>query len=305
MPANARKIARSTVAGVIALLVSTAPGHAGWREDVGTFRIGMVAEPGAGQSVAGLASLKEAYSTALGLPVEILVARNLPALVMAQADRRIDYAIYSAAAYATAWHLCGCVEPVVAPVGVDGSTGVRAVLLTRAGAAGSPSEAGGREVAVAGTSARSNAAELSKAIASAAGAEPLLVGGISAEEAERRFAEGEVDFILGWEPVDASGSSLPGGGTSGRLVSAGIDAGTLLSLWHSRPLRYGPHAVRSDLDDEAKRLLGDFLAGLKDRRPEVYDLVEFHHQGGFVIATHDEYGTTVEAVGATAAAPRM
>lgn len=68
-------------------------------------------------------------------------------------------------------------------------------------------------------------------------------------------------------------------------------------------VRYGPHAVRAELDGEAKRLLAGFLVDLKDSRPDVYDLVEFHHQGGFVATTHDEYRGVIDAVGALAAAP--
>lgn len=304
MPRNARKITISAAAGAVALLAFAAPGAAGWREDAGTFRIGMVAEPGAGQSVAGLAALKDAYSAALGLPVEILVARSLPALVAAQADRRVDYAVYTAAAYATAWRLCGCVEPVAAPVGADGSTGLRGVLLARSAAAGSLSQVGGRRVAIAGKGPLSAVGELVRAAAAVGGTAPALVEAASAEEAERLFGSGEVEFILGWEPVDATGAGTGGAGTLQRLASGGT-GGDLLTLWSSKPVRYGPHAVRTDLDGEAKRLLADFLTGLKDRQPEIYDLVEFHRQGGLVVTAHDAYQGAVDAVGAIAAAPRL
>ena len=93
----------------------------------------MIAEEGAGQAVPGLSILKRAYSQALGIPVEIFVARDYAALIDAQATARVDYAIYSTTAYATAALLCSCVEPVVAPVGEDGATGIVAVLVTRDG----------------------------------------------------------------------------------------------------------------------------------------------------------------------------
>ncbi|TIR80225.1 MAG: phosphonate ABC transporter substrate-binding protein, partial [Mesorhizobium sp.] len=106
---------------------------ADWRADIGTFRIGIVAEPGGGNTVPGLARLTDAYTNALGMKVEFVVARDYAALIEAQASGRIQYAVYSALAYATASERCGCVEPLVAPVDADGAAGVRSVLVTRDG----------------------------------------------------------------------------------------------------------------------------------------------------------------------------
>ena len=305
MPPKARKIALLAAAAVVPLLGLAAPAWAGWREDLGTFRIGMVAEPGAGQSVAGLPALKDAYSAVLGMPVEVLVARSLPALVEAHADRRVDYAIYTATAYATAWRLCGCVEPVAPPGGGAGSTGRRAVLHGRTSPAASLAGVAGRRIAVsdAGQGPFPPAAGLMDAVAAAGGAVPVAVEAASAEEAERLFAAGDVEFILGWEPVAADGAATPGSGTKARLAARGLDAAGVSAVWTSPPVRFGPHAVRTDLDAEPKRLLSSFLSGLKDRQPEVYDLVEFHRQGGFVAADHEAYRYVVETVGALAAAP--
>ena len=101
---------------VALVLALTLPSHAGWREDMKTFRVGMIERQGAGQAVPGLSILERSYSMALGIPVEIFVARDYAALIDAQASGRVDYAIYSTTAYATAQLLCSCVEPVVAPV---------------------------------------------------------------------------------------------------------------------------------------------------------------------------------------------
>ena len=74
-----------------------APAAADWREDIGTFRVGVVAEPGAGNTIAGLAELNDAFTKALGLKVEFLVAHSYAALIDAQVSTRIEYASYSAA----------------------------------------------------------------------------------------------------------------------------------------------------------------------------------------------------------------
>ena len=98
---------------------------------------------------AGLAVLKQAYAQALGIPVEIFVARDYAALIDAQATARVDYAIYSTTAYATAALLCACVEPVAAPVGEDGATGIKAILVTRDGRLSKPADISTHRVAIA------------------------------------------------------------------------------------------------------------------------------------------------------------
>ncbi|WP_353806498.1 hypothetical protein [Mesorhizobium sp.] len=72
--------------------------RADWRDDIGTFRVGIVAEPGAGNTVPGLALLTEAYTKALGMKVEFVVSRDYAALIEAQANAHIEYAVYSTTA---------------------------------------------------------------------------------------------------------------------------------------------------------------------------------------------------------------
>ncbi|TIS77647.1 MAG: phosphonate ABC transporter substrate-binding protein, partial [Mesorhizobium sp.] len=62
------------------------PVRADWRDDIGTFRVGIVAEPGAGNTVPGLALLTDAYTKALGMKVEFVVSRDYAALIEAQAN---------------------------------------------------------------------------------------------------------------------------------------------------------------------------------------------------------------------------
>ena len=82
----------SASALLASLIGQTAESFAGWREDMKSFRIGMIAEPGGGQTVTGLATLKQSYERALGIPVDIFVARDYAALIDAQATGRVDYA---------------------------------------------------------------------------------------------------------------------------------------------------------------------------------------------------------------------
>jgi phosphonate transport system substrate-binding protein len=93
-----------------------------------------------------------------------------------------------------------------------------------------------------------------------------------------------------------AGGQLADPGTVARLEAAGISQTALQVVWTSGLLRYGPHAVRSDLDREAKRRLVVFLTNLRSMSPEVYDLLESKHSGGFIVADPKEYAMATAIV---------
>jgi phosphonate transport system substrate-binding protein len=287
---------------VLALLGAACanPARADWRDDIGTFRIGVVAEPGAGNTIPGLALLTDAYTKALGMKVEFVVARDFAALIEAQANARIEYAVYSATAFATASERCGCVEPLVAPVDADGAIGIRSVLLTRDGklpdlaamkthrVAMAPSDSvGGSLLPLAGL-----AAEGVKVTGDA----PFLTHADTAAAAETMLIDGQAEAMFGWVPAAADGQPDVTGGTPARLEAAGLSKAGLQVVWTSGLLRYGPHAVRSDLDPEAKRRLTVFLTNLRSMSPDVYDLLESKHSGGFTVAVPNDYAMAVAIV---------
>src|SRR5690606_4354540 len=92
--------------------------------------------------------LNAAFTKALGLKVEFFVARSYAALIDAQASSRIEYAVYSASAYAAAYRRCACVEPLVAPTGEDGSIGIRSVLIAKDGRLRSVTDLAGHRIAL-------------------------------------------------------------------------------------------------------------------------------------------------------------
>jgi phosphonate transport system substrate-binding protein len=54
--------------------------------------------------------------------------------------------------------------------------------------------------------------------------------------------------------------------------------------------------VRSDLDPEAKRRLSVFLTNLRSMTPDVYDLLEPEHSGGFTTVVAKDYDTAASIV---------
>ncbi|WP_430691537.1 phosphate/phosphite/phosphonate ABC transporter substrate-binding protein [Mesorhizobium vachelliae] len=287
-------------AAVAALAAAFGPARADWRDDIGTFRIGIVAEPGGGNTVPGLARLTDAYANALGMKVEFVVARDYATLIEAQASGRVQYAIYSALAYATASERCGCVEPLVAPVDADGAVGIRSVLVTRDGRLSDLAAMASHRIAIAPAD-NVGGSLLPLSALSAEGVKitqdsPFLTRAISATAAETMLSDGEADALFGWETANAEGRSIRSEGTVARLEAAGIPETSLRVLWTSGLLRYGPHTVRSDLDPEAKRQLTVFLTNLKSQTPDVYELLERAHSGGFGPAAQKDYAMAVAIV---------
>ncbi|PSM16832.1 phosphonate ABC transporter substrate-binding protein [Nitratireductor sp. StC3] len=280
---------RTTLAGLAVaatIALGSSPAQAGWKEEVGTLRIGMLARPGAGAAVPGASAIERAFSKALGIPVDIFVARDFAALIDAHANARVHYAVYSALAYALAWRRCNCVEPLAAPISRDGATGIRAQLIVAPGVVERPTPP--RIAYVPG----SLASDLLPRLASTGGADEAEIADErrvavkSAAEAERRFIAGKVDGLFGWAYERVGGAT---GGTVDRLVKAGLAADGFDIAWTSAPIRYGPHAIRTDLPDELKQALARFLTSLKQQQPDIYDLVEEERQGGFLRVSQSDY----------------
>lgn len=299
-------LASPAMIGVLAALVMLLPAtgaHADWRDEMKVFRIGMIARDSSGQAVPGLAVIKRAYTQALGLPVEIFVARDYAALIDAQATARVDYAIYSTTAYATASLLCSCVEPVVSPVGADGATGLMAVLITRDKRLKTLDDMEAHRIALPpGDLAGLALANLSDGKIFD-GSEPFFVPAASASDAEALLVDGSVDVVLGWVPVGADKDATLSGGTLERLAAAGLDGEALSVVWSSPVLRYGPHTLRLGFNGEVRKILLRFLTGLADFQPDLYEVIETERGGGLVEVTSDDYAAAVDMVRRIGAEP--
>ena len=262
------------IAGICALAVF--PAHAaqtGWRGDMGTFRIGLVAPDGR-MSARDRALVREAFSSALGMPVDIFQARNFPALIDAQAAGHVDYAVYSAVAFIAAVRYCGCVEPLAAPVSQGGATGLRAVVLSRADAAPGSGEAGRIAMAAGGSLGPLAAFDIREA-----GLRGRIVQFQTPEEALSAFLQGDVEAMAG-HVLTGPGGDMEATGTVALLQARGLAPSGLAIAWRGPVIGFGPHTVRTTLSGEAKSILRDVLTGLAGR-PDVLEALSPRFTGGF------------------------
>lgn len=300
--AIAKPMAGVVLGCVAALLLSGNARSADWRQEMGTFRVGMIAA--AAPSTAGLAALRRSYSAALGMPVDFFIARDFAMLIDAQASSRVEYAIYSATAYATASELCQCVEPLSAPLDVDGALGLRSIVIARRDLVSALSDLPKAGLLVPPDDSipgwQAPLALLAEDGLPLRGDEPFVIKAESAAAAEQKFIAGESGAIIGWERVTDADEGLPAGGTLDRLKRAGVDPSALEIIWRSPVLRYGPHTVRKALSSEAKVILTDYLAEVHSKDPQAYDLLSGGHAGGFAPVDDLAYAPVKELVRAAA-----
>ncbi|MFP1630154.1 PhnD/SsuA/transferrin family substrate-binding protein [Zhengella sp. ZM62] len=268
------RIAATFLAGSV--LVASLPGAAAgadWREEKGTFRIGIAAQGGP-PDTAGASLIRAAYADALGLPVELVVARDYAALIDAQAAGRVDYGIYSAMAYVAARRYCACVEAIAAPVSATGATGSRAVVIRRLPVSGD----GGSYILAHVETGLPGALEALAPGGDPEGASP--VGFATGEEALQAFIDGRTDALAG-HVLTGPGGDIAGTGTMALLGARGLSPAGLTIALRGPVLAFGPHAVSTTLDAEAKTILRGFLSGLAQARPDLVEALSPRFPGGF------------------------
>ncbi len=264
---------------------------ADWRKDVGTFRIGMVVGNDVAGSIARAEPFRLAISEALGINVEIFAARNYRGLINAHVASRIEYAIYSATAYATAWKICECVEPLVIPRSSDGTPSYKSVVISSESGPQSVSDlADFKTGALSKDSFAGN-----KFAAFELGAEGIrlpekLAFANSGEDVIAQFVAGKHDALIGWSSLNGDPATGYSRGTL-RLI-AQLNGGKITPyrmIWSSSPIPHRPHAIRKSLDGEAKKLLRTALVNMFDADPVAYDSIEPIFGGGFVAARHSQF----------------
>lgn len=281
--------------------------HADWRQDMGTFHIGMSASDAKSISPADIEKIAADFAKALKMPVEVDVQRDYPALIDAQVSGRVEYAIYSSTAYASAWLLCECVEPLVAPVLSNGATGTRSVLVVNASVPFTRLDLNGIRVGIPG---KDSVAGFAVPLASytvgpraLAEDEEFFRQFTGLEPMATAFAANELDAFFGWVPANQQGP-IPGAGILGtgeeKVLSVGGQTVEIKVPWTSGLLRYGPHAVRRELNAEAKSALVALMSAPGEELLDLMSALQIPDVQNFVAAQHSEYELAVQATKAAA-----
>ncbi len=276
------------------------PSQADWRDKLGTFRVGIV---DGGRPVLEARRAKpfaEALSKTLSMPVEIFTASDHKALIDAQMENRVEYAVYSATAFSAAWVLCKCVEPLAVPIAQDGSKSFRSVLIARKSEANSLFGMRGKTIAIPGAESFSGYI-LPKYLFGLQGLD--LESGAwevrdlqTVEAAIATYRKKEAQALFGWEPVKRSTNSDSVLQSQSTFSLLGKTAGNSRIIWRSPEIPNGPHTVRNGLDSEARALLWEFLDQLQVSNINAYDAIAPNWGGGFAPVTRQDFQTVIDLV---------
>lgn len=269
-----------------------------WREELGVFRIGIVSGGDIEGTVARGEPFRLALAEALKMRVDLFPARDFSALIDAAADSRIEYAVFSASAYALAWSLCECLEPLAVARSGDGATGYRQILFARAGAIASIAALEGKRIAVVETQTAGGGLlalrELREAGLDLEGGEAKAVSFSTGEGALEALTAGEVDAMIGWSSLHGDKTLGYSRGTLQRLSRFEESPEEYTIIWQSSPIPHRTHAIRKNLPAEAKTILRSSLISMFDADPVAYDSIEPVFGGGFVASRQAEYQSLVE-----------
>lgn len=259
-----------------------------------TLRLGIVAATRPEWAIDRIEPFRRRMADTLAGNVAAIAFPDERRLIDALAAGRVDYARLSATGYATAWALCGCVEPLAAPRAADGTAGYHAVIVTRTG---SPLKASGdlagRTLAISS----GNALATRRLPLLLLGREgltddraPKLLEVEGPRAALHAVLDGKADAAVVWSTLEGDPTDGWGRGTLHDLVTEGkLSMSDVRVIWSSPTLPHGPQVVRSSLDEGRKRRLRDMLLDLDEIDPDAYDAIEPVHPGGFLRIGHAAY----------------
>lgn len=269
------------------------PALADWREEVGTFRVSIAAGSDAALVARRAEPFRLALEQALGMPVEIVPARDYPALIDAASHSRIEYAILSASAYAAAWTICECVEPLVVASTSSGETDFRQIIIARQGGPAAALDLNGRKLALVDSEAAGGAMlaryELQSLGVDLDSQTIILQKFDRSDEAIDALTSGNADAMLGWSSMTGDPASGYSRGTLRRIAELGGQAGDYRVIWQSSPIPHRVHAIRKNIDGEAKTILRSLLTNMFGADPVAYDSVEPAFGGGFTAARQGQF----------------
>lgn len=286
------RLMKALLLALITLSAGSCSAFADWREDIGVFRVGIYT----GQQPAGFLARSEPFRLALqeaiGMEVEFFPASRTEALIDALQTDRIEYALLSASAYALAWNVCECVEPLVVPRAGDSTDGFHTIMIVRQDGPKSLNDLAGKTVGELSPGSISQGL-VAKKLLEDAGVELEKVTFAHAGSGEatlKAFLEGNYDALVGWSTMTGIASDGYSRGTLTSMAALGPD---MLSgyrvLAKSMQIPHRPHVIRKKLPGELKDILRSTLGAMYDQNAIAYDSIEPTYGGGFGTARHHRF----------------
>lgn len=229
------------------------------------------------------------------LPVDLFLMETLGDAVDGLVKGRIDYVRLSPSAYAAAYRLCKCVEPLVTAGPDDFPARFYAILVSKRGEDTiSLEDLKGTRLAVGNKHAvaayRVPIANLAADGIDARSHFQTLVEVQNPVEGLRALMDGRVQASFAWSSLAGEAKN---GFTAGTLndyyVSGSKGFKDLEIVWRSPPIPYSAHSISKDLPDTLKRRLRAGLMDMRREAPDAYLAIEPDLPGGFEPVVHADY----------------
>lgn len=270
-----------------------------WRQELGTMRIGMIQNHLTDPSPSARAKIESDFTNIMEMPVEVVFTRDFPTLIEGQISGRIDYAIYSSSAYATAHLLCKCVIPLVAPVAENGAAGLQAFLLVSQKSGLSLGDLSKARIGWAKGETFASAllpiAGLTMDGKPLVGDEAFLKPIKSEAEGVAMMNDGALDGLFVWGHGNSDDTTAQTNAKD-RLSALGLEDINVTALWKSDFLRFGPHAVLKKIPLEARSDLINALLEMRDKNPVLHELLDETLGGGFEAVKEQDYAPVISIV---------
>jgi phosphonate transport system substrate-binding protein len=273
-------------------LTSTAALAQDWRDDLPVFRIGLLGGENEADRLRNNDCLRVALEERLGVPVEMFPAPDYAGVMQGLLAGQLDYGALGASSYAGIYLQDNdAVEPIFVSAEADGSTGYYAVMYARADSdITSLEDMQGRSLAYADANSTSGYLvprfELGRQGIDDDYFSATGFGG-GHEQAVIAVLEGQYDAGVTWVSGVGEPSEGYSRGNLRRMIDNGLlNMADLRIIWQSGLIPNGPVVVRSDLPQEVKDIVSDYLANQLETDPQCYYDVSFGEGQGWVAVDH-------------------
>jgi phosphonate transport system substrate-binding protein len=286
--------------GATAMTATSVAAQDDWRAQMGSFNIGILGGENEADRLRRNECFGELISEVLGMPVELYPAADYAGVMQGLLAGQLHMAGLGASAYAGIYvQDPDAVEPVLTRAQLDGTLGYYSVMVVRADSdIQSFEDMQGRSLAYADPNSASgylfprgqftmqgiNDAEYFGSTGFAGGHEQGVVSVLN----------GQYDAAVTW--ISGQGEYAEGfsRGNLRRMVDNGLlDMNDIRIVWTSDIIPNGPTVFRTDLPEEARGLLLDFLLTMQAEHPECYALSAGGDDGGYVEIDHAFYEGTI------------
>jgi len=278
-----------------------APGRRAWANDVPVIRIGLLGGENEADRLVRYDGYRRLLEQTFSVPTKVLMAADYAGVIQAFAAKQVELAYMSPAAYAAAWLASnGDIEPLVTAEEADGSTSYVSVMYVRAD---SPIH---------------NLADMRGH--SLAWSDPNSASGYLIPRSEFRrmgidpdtyfsrtgFAGGHEQAVIAVlnHQYDAGLAWASGIGDEKKGYTRGalrmmvdkkmLDMKDLRIIWHSRPIKDGPLAVRKSTPQAFRDDMLAFHLALPHAYPAIFHAVDMGNSIGWVRVRHADYQVFID-----------